>query len=116
MMSKIKSNSVKTIIVECKMKNSLDVKEFNIDSEIFDDVYLEAATRFAESHVKQPNAKIPPILSTYEKKDTKNFEKHISYNSYFIIVNAGFHNKAEIMREKFKQMSGIDLREEILKS
>ncbi len=112
----MKSSKVKTIIVECKLKNSLDTKEFEIDPDIFDDVYLEAATRFAEQLVKAKNAKIAPILSTYEKKDVKNYNKHFCYNSYYVIVNAGFYKKAEMMRQNFMAGSGIDLKTQSLKS
>lgn len=112
----MKSSKVKTIVVECKLKTSSDTKEFDIDPEIFDDIYLEAATRFAEQHVKNNKDKIPPILSAYEKKDVKNYNKHFCYNSYYIIVNAGFHKKAEIMRKNFMSISGIDLQKESLKS
>lgn len=114
--NKMKSSKVKTIIVECKLKDLVDKKEFNIDSEIFDDVYEEAATRFVEQHVIKPEAKIAPILSTYEKKDIKNFDKHYTYNSYYIIINAGFHKKAEIMRSNFLKLANIDLRKESVKS
>lgn len=112
---KMKS-TIKTIVVECKLKDSLNLKEFEVDSDIFEDVYLEAATRFAEDHVKQPGAKIAPILSTYEKKDKKDYDKHLCYNSYFIIINAGFHKKAENMRANFKKQFNIDLAKETLKS
>lgn len=112
----MKSSQVKTVVVECKLKDSLDVKEFDIDSEIFDDIYLEAATRFADQHVRKRNAKIAPILSAYEKKDEKDFNKHFCYNSYYVIINAGFHRKAEIMRKNFMTVAGIDLQKESLKS
>lgn len=112
----MKSLKVKTIVVECKLKDSIDTKQFNVDEDIFDDIYLEAATRFAEAYVKEKNQKIAPILSTYEKKDVKNVNKHYCYNSYYIIINAGFHKKAEIMRKNFLAAAGIDLSKEALKS
>ncbi len=111
----MKSSRIKTIVVECKMKNSLETKEFDIDPEIFDDVYMEAATRFAEQHVIKPGVKISPILTTYEKKDEKNPDKQFCYNSYYVIINAGFYRKAEIMRRNFFAVSGIDLQKEKLK-
>lgn len=113
---KMKSSKVKTIVVECKLKDTVFVKEYNVDSDIFDDVYLEAATRFAEHHVKKQNAKIAPILTSYEKKDAKNYSKHFCYNSYYVIINAGFHKKAEIMRRNFLTVAGVDLQKENLKS
>jgi hypothetical protein len=112
----MKSSKIKTIVVECKLKDSLDIKEYDVDAEIFDDIYLEAATRFAEQHVKKQNVKIAPILTAYEKKDEKDFDKHYCYNSYYIIINAGFYKKAEIMRKNFLMVVGIDLQKESLKS
>jgi hypothetical protein len=113
---KMKLSKVKTIVVECKLKDSVDLKEYDVDTEIFDDIYLEAATRFAEQHIKKNNAKIAPILSTYEKKDIKNYNKHYCYNSYYVIINTGFHRKAEIMRKNFLVLAGIDLQKEEIKS
>lgn len=113
---KMKSSKVKTVIVECKLKDSIDTKEFDIDSELFDDILMEAATRFTEKYVKRQNVKISPVLSAWEKKDAKNYEKHICYNSYYVIINAGFHRKAEIMRKNFMAATGIDLKLEKLKT
>lgn len=112
----MKASKIKTVVVECKLKDSLDTKEYDVDSEIFDDVYLEAATRFAGEHVKKNNAKIAPILFTYEKKDSKNYNKQFTINSYYVIINAGFHKKAEIMRKNFKEFSGVDLKNEVIKA
>lgn len=112
----MKSSTVKTIVVECKLRNSLNIKEYEVDSEIFEDPYMEAATRFAEQQVKKPGATITPILSTYDKKDVKNYDKHICYNSYYVVINAGYHKKAEIMRNNFKRLEHIDLKNESIKS
>lgn len=112
---KTKSNSIKTIIVECKVKDILTSEEFEIDNNIFDDVYLEASTRFVENYIKNKNSTIAPILTAYEKKNKENLSKYLCYNSYFVIINAGFHKKAEIMRKNFKVISGIDLKTEKIK-
>lgn len=111
----MKSSTIKTVVVECQLKNSLDTKEFEVDSDIFDDIYLEAATRFTEQHVKKANAKIPMVIFAFEKKDIKNFSKYFGYNSYFLIINAGFHKKAEVMRKNFFLVSGVDLQKESIK-
>jgi hypothetical protein len=110
------SKKIKTILVERKFKDSTDIKEYNVDADIFDDVYLEAATRYVENYIKERNAKITPILSTYDKNDINDFSKHYCFNSYYIIINAGYHIKAEAMRDNFKKISGIDLKYEKLKS
>lgn len=113
---KMKSSKIKTVVVECKLRDDVFTKQFDINSEIFDDVLLEAATRFAEQHVKKQNVKIAPILTAWEKKDTKNYEKYFCYNTYYIIINAGFHKKAEIMRKNFMAATGIDLKQEKLRT
>lgn len=111
----MKASNIKTVVVECKMKGSFDSKEFDIDQEIFDDVLFEAATRFAEERIKTKNPKIAAILIAYNKKDVKNYDKHICYNTYFVIVNAGYHKKAEIMRKNFLEASGVDLQKDPIK-
>lgn len=113
---KMKSSKIKTVIVECKLRDDVYTKQFDIDSEIFDDILLEASTRFAEQHVRKQNVKIAPILTAWEKKDAKNYDKYFCYNSYYIIINAGFHRKAEIMRKNFMTATGIDLKSEKLKT
>lgn len=112
----MKSSKIKTVIVECKLRDDVYTKQFDIDSEIFDDILLEASTRFAEQHVRKQNVKIAPILTAWEKKDAKNYDKYFCYNSYYIIINAGFHRKAEIMRKNFMTATGIDLKSEKLKT
>lgn len=112
----MKSLKIKTVVVECKLKDNVYTKQFDVDPELFDDVLLEASTRFAEQHVKKQNVKIAPILTAWEKKDYKNYDKYFCYNSYFVIINAGFHKKAEIMRKNFMIATGIDLKLEKLKT
>lgn len=113
---KMKSSKIKTVVVECKLRDNVFTKQFDIDSEVFDDILLEAATRFAEQHVKQENVKIAPILTAWEKKHAKNYDNHYCFNSYYIIINAGFHRKAEIMRKNFKSATGIDLKLEKIRT
>jgi hypothetical protein len=116
MTNKMKTAKIKTIVVECKLKDFNSAQEFEIDSEIFDDTNLEAATRFVEHYISNNNLKISPTLNTYEKRDVKNPNKHVNYNSYYIIVNAGYYKKAENMRSNFLKISNIDLKKESLKS
>lgn len=113
---KMKSSKIKRIVVECKLKDSKETKEYDVDPEIFDDFLLEAATRFAEDCVKKPKAKITSILTAYDKVDSKNFEKHYCFNSYYLLINAGQHKKAEIMRKNFMAATQIDLQKENLKT
>lgn len=116
MTNKTKSSTVKKVVVECKLKDSVDIKEYDIDSEIFDDIQIEAATRFVEQHIKEKKSKIAPTLTVFEKKHEKNVDKYVSCNSYHMIVFAGFHKKAEIMRKNFLSACGVDLKTQGIKS
>jgi hypothetical protein len=59
---------------------------------------------------------MPPVLTTFFKENMKDYSKHICYNSYYIIINAGFHKKAEIMRRNFLAACKIDLKNESIKT
>ena len=108
----MKSSALKKIVVKCA---SLWMDEFEIDPEIFDDVYVEAATRSIEKRKDEPGFRVTVILETWEKKDFKKPDKHFCYNTYRILINAGMHQKAEMLRINFLQMHGIDLQKESLK-
>ena len=109
---KMKS-SIKEMVVEYNLKSSKLCKEFTIDSEIFNDCLIEAATRFIEEYIKGKNAALLPTFTVFEKKDSKNINRHATFNSYFAVVNAGFYKKAEIFRQNFIKMSGgIDLKKQ----
>lgn len=105
------SKKLKTIIVKC-----LDwFDKVDVDSEIHDDVYMEAATRVIEKNKNTPNFTVSIIMECYDKKDEKDPNKHFIYNTYFVLVNAGLHEKAEMLRLNFLKMNKIDLRKESIK-
>lgn len=108
----MKSSTLKKIVVKCA---SLWMDEYEIDPDIFDDVYVEAATRAIEKRKDEPGFRVTVILETWEKKDFKRPDKHFCYNTYRILINAGMHEKAEVLRTNFLQMHGIDLQKESLK-
>ena len=108
----MKSSKIKKIVVKCA---EFWMDEFDVDSEIFDDVYVEAATRAVERRVNLPGFKVAVIIKCWEKKDFSKPKKHICYNTYRILINAGQHNKAEVMRSNFLKIYGADLRNENLK-
>ena len=64
----MKSSKIKKIVVKCA---NFWMDEFEIDSEIFDDVYVEAATRAVEKRMKMPNFMVAVIIECWEKKDFK---------------------------------------------
>ena len=108
----MKSQALKKIVVKCA---SLWMDELEIDSDIFDDAYMEAATRAIEKRKEEPGFKVTVILECWEKKDFKKPDKHFCYNTYRILINAAMHEKAEMLRMNFLQMHGIDLQKESLK-
>ena len=108
----MKPSTLKKIVVKCA---DFWMDELEIDPEIFDDVYVEAATRAIEHRKDLPGFKVTVILECWEMKDFKKPEKHFCYNTYRVLINAGMHDKAEILRLNFMKMHGIDLQKESLK-
>lgn len=96
-------SGIKTIVVQLTSDN---VNEFNIDTDIFSDPFMEAATRAIEITKQKPHGIIRPIAECWDKKTPKKMK---TYNSYWALVNAGCYEKAELLREKFKMQTDMDL-------
>lgn len=89
-------------------ENNILVEDF------FDDPFMEACTRMIE--IKRMISKdfaLPPFMMAY--LDRKNYKVN-TYNTYIVLINAGWHQYAETLRLKFKQHSGVDLKLEPHKS
>src|SRR3972149_982946 len=97
----MKPSTIKKIVVKCA---NFWMDEYPIDPEIFDDVYVEAATRAIEKRKDLPGLKVAVVIECWEKKDFKRPEKHYCYNTYRVLINAGMYNKAEILRQNFLKM------------
>ena len=85
-----------------------NTKEYNIDTTVFDDPFMEALTRAIE-HIKLERVatiKIRPVATCW---DIKTPAKQYAYNSYWAMINASMFSRAELLREKFKLQSDIDL-------
>jgi hypothetical protein len=108
----MKSSAIKTIVAKVNSKASF---EFEVDGGVFDDVYVEAATRAVERLKHDPSAIVRPIIEVCEKKDSTKAEGLVVCNSYWALVNAGMYEKAERMRELFKAQHDKDLKEEPLR-
>ena len=107
----MKSLRNKTVVVKC-----LDWSdEFLIDPNIFDDIYMEAATRSLEKRNADDGFKVAVVIDCCEKRYIKKIDKHLMYITYFVLINAGLHHKAEVLRDNFKEMHGIDIKEESIK-
>ena len=102
----MKSLATKTIVVRLTAD---DVQEFDIDGQLFDDPYMEAATRAVEKSKSQTGSIIRPVTQCWEKENPK---RGALYNSYWILVNAACYSKAEQLREKFKAQTDCDLKNE----
>lgn len=104
----MKPSAIKKIVVRLTAEN---VQEYDVNTEIFDDPFLEAATRAVEKTRKQKHGIIKPITECWDKKSPKN---QYLYNTYWILVNASCYVKAELLREKFKLQTNCDLKQEPL--
>ena len=108
----MKMSKIKKIIVKCQ---DFWTDEIEIDSDVFDDVYIEAATRAVESRINLPDFKLTVMLVCWEKKNFSKPEKHFGYNTYQILINGAFHNKAEVFRQNCIKLNGLDMKKENLK-
>jgi hypothetical protein len=107
----MKSSGVKTIVVRLTSDN---IFEFEVDTDIFDDPFMEGATRAIEKTKKQTSGSIVRVITEcWDKKHPKN---SCLYNSYWVLVNASCFKKAEQLREKFKMQTDIDLSLEPVRS
>ena len=97
------SATKKTIVVQFK---SDDVYEFEIDNDVFDDPYEEAATRAVEQGKHKRGSILSHVIKCWDKANPK---RNALYNTYWILVNAACYSKAELLREKFKAQTDVDL-------
>ncbi len=110
MKKSMKPSKLKKIVVKCL--DWTDVVE--VDADIFDDVYLEAATRVVEKNRNTPDFTVSIVIVCYEKKDEKDSNKHICYNTYYVLVNAAMYDKAELLRLNFLKIYNIDIKKQSL--
>lgn len=96
-----------------------DKYEVEIDDSIFDDYKVEACTRIIEKLFSAGNYKITPFMYC---EDFDNITKKVkdrkfgTYNTYKLLINAGYHNKAEKLRVIFFKDNELDLAEEPIQS
>jgi hypothetical protein len=107
----MKKSALKTVIVKCLNWEETIV----VDSDVFEDYYMEAATRAIEKKKEEDNIEVAVVMECYEKKNEKKPNKHFVYNTYYVLVNAALYDKAELLRLNFMKLHGIDLKEESLK-
>lgn len=107
MQKTMKSSTNKVVIVKINGKKH----QVTVDSEVHDDVFIEAATRVVERYRSNPAFfhKIRIIGECYEKIDEENVEKHYQINMYHVLHNASMFGIAELLREKTKNLHKVDL-------
>jgi hypothetical protein len=95
---------MKTILVKCAKWEEM----IEIDDTIFDDFKAEACTRCIEKHFRSGKFNVSAFMhcSLVVKGKTK---KLSTYNTYKILINAGYHRHAEVLREMFLEENKIDL-------
>jgi len=86
-------------------------KYIDIDSDIFDDVFIEACTRVLDDNLKNKNMSVAPFMESRLKRGKTTY----IFNTYKILINAGYYRYAENLRIHFKRQSKIDLRDEPIK-
>lgn len=103
----MKSPTTKVVIVKLNGKKS----QVSVDSELHDDIFIEAATRVVEKNRSDMSFfhSIRIIGESYEKADENNIDKHYQINLYHVLVNAGLYSVAELLREKTKNLHNVDL-------
>jgi hypothetical protein len=102
------SPTIKTVIVKLTADN---VSEFDIDTDVFEDPFMEAATRAVEKTKSKKHGIIRSMIDCWDKKLPKT---PYMYNSYWVLVNAACYTKAELLRDKFRSQYDIDLSKEPL--
>ncbi len=106
----MKSPTTKVVVVKINEKKG----QVTVDAAVFDDIFIEAATRFVEKQKGDPIFfnKIRVLGYAYVKEDEENLEMHQQINMYHILMNAAMYKVADLLREKTKNLHNIDLRVE----
>jgi hypothetical protein len=92
------------------VKHNGTAYEFDIDTDIFDDIGLEACTRLVELLSKQPSMKLFEWIDVTVKG-----KKSYVYNTNKILINAGLYKKAEILRSAYIKELKNDLNKHPIK-
>lgn len=103
----MKSSTIKVVIVKINGKKH----QISVDSEVHDDIFIEASTRIVEKYRDDMTFfhKIRIIGECYLKEDEENIKNHFQINMYHILINAGLYSVAELLREKAKNLHKVDL-------
>ena len=86
-----------------------------VDEKIFDDYKLEACTQALEKVIQTGNTLVTALIQCWDEPVKKQGKKISIYNTYKLLINAGFHEKAEVLRSIFFMKTNVDLAEEPIK-
>jgi len=84
-----------------------------VDSNIFDDTYVEACTKAIELKSKALHSEdflVNPVIVCKPTKSHDNKTKYV--NTYKVLLNAGMPKRAEILRKIFESTTNVDLAKE----
>lgn len=87
--------------------------DISVDSELHSDIVLEACTQVLEKNIKSNNKSMGAFIQAWPKSNNK--DTH-TFNTYKILINAGYHHYAENLRKNFKKQNKIDLKDEPIKA
>jgi len=94
--------------------------EIEIDNSLFEDYKLEACTRLIERLFSENHYDITPFMFCEDVTNTKSKKKACikfgTYNTYKVIINAGYHELAERLRTIFYKENKLDLATEPIQS
>ena len=94
--------------------------EMEVDNSVFDDYKLEACTRLVEKLFTENHYDVTPFMFcedvTTSKKKPKACIKFGTYNTYKVIINAGYYELAEKLRKIFYKEHNLDLATESIQS
>lgn len=91
------------------VNNANEESLVEVETDLCDDIFLEACTRLLEKNIKDKKYAVGPYINV---RLNRNRSRIYTYNTYIILINAGYHYYAENLRIAFKQQAGIDLKDE----
>lgn len=97
-------------LIKFEVSSANWMMNISVDSEIFDDTYVEACTQAIENKLKNINSDdflVNPVIFCKRVKPTPGEPKYI--NTYKILINAGMPKRAEHLRRIFQSSTDIDL-------
>jgi len=89
--------------------------EMDIDSSVFENYMLEACTQVIERLFSAGNYKVAATMYCEERVGKKSKYGH-TYNTYKVIINAGYHSRAEILRSICLKNDKVDWATEPIQS